>query len=84
MSGRHLPETQWWLATIHDGNGITTLTDGPHDSIEGVEQAAYLMRALGLQHGDRYAVAEVRLSEVTPKAHDVNHDALAACKEMLR
>ena len=79
-----IEKTQWWLATVSDSHGITTLTDGPHDSREGVEQAAYLMRALGLQHGDKYAAAEVRLTEVTPKAHDVNNDAVNACREMLR
>ena len=74
--------TQWWLATVSDSHGITTLTDGPHDSIEGVEQAAYLMRALGLQRGDKYMAARVELSDVQAKAHKVNHQAVAACREM--
>lgn len=73
---KHLPGTEWWLVTLTEPHGIIELTDGPHDDRSGVEQAAYLMRGLGLQRGARYAAAEVRMTEVKPKSHGANEEAI--------
>jgi hypothetical protein len=67
---------QFWLAEL-DQHGNPDLIDGAHDSIEGVEQAAYLLARLGLvAHGKRFAAARVEISEVAPQAHGINEEAI--------
>ena len=66
---------QFWLAKL-DQYGNPTLTDGPHDERPGVEQALYLFRRLGLGKAERYACAEVVITEVEPTPHGANEDAL--------
>ncbi len=72
------PRVQWWLATI-DRYGYPTLTDGAHGGRAGADQAAYLIDALGVGQGKKYAVARVELSEPRPNADGVNHEAVAQC-----
>lgn len=67
--------TQWWLVEV--GRGLPRLADGPHGERAGVEQALYLLRALGLDQGRTYACAEIRITDVVPIAHGANEDALA-------
>jgi hypothetical protein len=69
-------EVQWWLAET-DGYGNPTLSDGPHSDRDGVEQAAYLIKRLGMTRGRTFAAARVELSAVTPAAHGANEDALS-------
>lgn len=66
---------QYWLAEL-DVWGNPKLCDGSHDTREGVEQAAYLYNRLGLSKRKRFACAEVHLTPVEPKPHDVNEGAL--------
>jgi len=68
---------QFWLAKL-DQHGNPKLTDGLHDERQGVEQAIYLFSRLGLGKGDRYACAEVVITDVEPGAHGANEDALNA------
>jgi hypothetical protein len=64
MSGLRTP--QYWLAEL-DQYGNPTLIDGSHSSIEGCNQAAYLITAMQLGKPDRqFAVARVELSECKP------------------
>lgn len=66
---------QWWLADI-DQYGNAKLTDGPHNERSGVEQAAYLLKRLGLAKDRRFACARVELTDVEAKPHDANEEAL--------
>lgn len=68
---------QWWLAETDRNGNAANLADGPHSDREGVEQAAYLIKRLGLTRGRTFAAARVELSEVTPTAHGANEDALS-------
>lgn len=68
-------ETQWWLAEL-DRYGNAKLCDGPHQDRGGAEQAATLLRRLGLVRGRTFAVAEVRLTEITGEHDPVNEDAV--------
>lgn len=72
------PRVQWWIAAI-DMHGNPTLTDGAHADRAGADQAAYLIEALGVGKGKKYAVARVELSEPKPNADGVNHEAVAQC-----
>lgn len=72
------PRVQWWLAAI-DTHGNPTLTDGAHADRAGADQAAYLIEALGVGKGKKYAVARVELSEPKPNADGVNQEAIAQC-----
>lgn len=66
---------QFWLARL-DQYGNPTLVDGAHDERAGVEQALYLFNRLGLGKGERYACAEVIVTDVEPGAHGANEDAI--------
>lgn len=76
-------EANWWLAEKCRYGYANELVDGPHDSREGVEQAFYLIRSLGLQRGREFVCVRVEQSEVAPVAHDVNQEALSNCKMMV-
>ena len=67
---------QWWLADI-DQYGNPALTDGAHSDRAGADKAAYLINAMGLGQGRKFAVARVELSDPKPSAEDVNHEAIA-------
>ncbi len=68
--------TQWWLAKL-DRYGNPTLCDGAHSDRAGADRAFYLFGRLGLsKDGERYAIAEVRLSEPAANAEGVNEDAI--------
>lgn len=67
---------QWWLATLNQ-YGNPTLTDGAHQERAGADKAAYLIDAMNLGRGKKYAVARVELSEPKPSSDGVNHDAIA-------
>lgn len=74
---------QWWLATI-DMHGNPTLTDGAHSDRAGADKAAYLIDALGVGQGKKYAVARVELSAPKPNADGVNYEAVAQCNHAAR
>jgi hypothetical protein len=67
---------QWWLARL-DQYGNPTLCDGAHSTREGVERALYLIKGLRLDRGDRYAAVHLFVSDVEPKAHGANEEAIA-------
>ena len=80
-----LPDVQWWLAEL-DQWGNPTLIDGAHSERQGADQAAYLIRSIGLGGGKvrRFAVARVELTEVDEHNHGiVNREAIADCKMMV-
>jgi hypothetical protein len=75
---------QWWLATVNK-HGVPRLVDGPHDTREGADRAAYLHGVLGLAHGDlTYAVAHVELSVPQPSSKGVDHEAVAELNRLRR
>lgn len=76
VSGADGITTQWWLAAL-DKYGNPTLTDGAHSDRDGADRAAYLIEAMGLSPGARYAVAKVELTAPRPSGRGVNHDAIA-------
>jgi hypothetical protein len=67
---------QFWLAEL-DRHGNPTLTDGAHGTRAGAEKAAKIIGRLGLSEGKRFAVAEVRLSELTGECGPLNEEAIA-------
>lgn len=67
---------QFWLVKL-DQHGNPFLNDGPHSERAGVEKALYLVTALGLNRGAKYACAEITLTDVEGIAHDANLDAIA-------
>ena len=69
-------KVQWWLARL-DQYGNPTLTDGAHSDRAGADQAAYLIAAMNLGPGEKYAVARVELTEPRPSADGVNQEAIA-------
>lgn len=69
-------KVQWWLARL-DQYGNPKLTDGAHSDRGGADQAAYLIAALNLGPGEKYAVARVELTEPRPSADGVNQEAIA-------
>ena len=75
MSDTPLRTPQWWLAEI-DQYGNARLVDGSHSTREGADRAAYLIGAMNLGPGKRYAVARVELSEPQPSSRGVNHVAI--------
>lgn len=76
VSGADGVMTQWWLAAL-DKYGNPTLTDGAHSDRDGADRAAYLIEAMSLSPGERYAVAKVELTAPRPSGSGVNHDAIA-------
>ena len=77
------PDVNWWLAEKSRYGYANELVDGPHSEREGVEQALFLIRSLGLQRGREFVCVRVEQTEVEPVAHDVDHEALANCKHMI-
>lgn len=75
-----LRSPQYWLAEL-DQYDNPTLIDGSHGAIAGVNQAAYLLEALGYRNGRRFAVARVELSKCKPSAKGVNHRAIQLMNE---
>lgn len=70
-------EVQFWLAEL-DRYGNPKLVDGAHQERSRAEEAATIIRRLGLA-GDRlFAVAEVHLSELTGAHPPVNEEAIKA------
>ncbi len=74
---------RWWLAQVGIHGYATDLIDGPHDSREGVEQAMFLFRNLGLGKCKKYCCVRVEESAVQAKPHDTNLDALEVCKHLI-
>lgn len=68
---------QFWLVEL-DQHGNPTLKDGPHGDRAGVEQALYLLTALGFNRGAKYGCAKIEITEVEAKASYVNHEAIHA------
>jgi hypothetical protein len=66
---------QWWLAEL-DKYGNPTLVDGAHGKREGAEKAATLLRRLGFAGERVFAVAEVRLTDLTGHHDPVNEEAV--------
>lgn len=73
---RPIGNPQFWLAEL-DQHGNPTLTDGAHGRRVGAEKAAKILDRLGLARGKRFAVAEVRLSELTGVCGPLNEEAIA-------
>jgi hypothetical protein len=67
---------QFWLADL-DRYGNPKLIDGAHQDRAGAEQAATLIRRLGLSGDQNFAVAEVRLSKLTGEHGPVDEEAIA-------
>lgn len=66
---------QHWLAELNRYGGAK-LVDGPHNSRDGVEKSATLLRRLGLA-GDRvFAAAEVHLTDLTGEHSPVDERAV--------
>jgi hypothetical protein len=73
---------QYWLVEL-DKHGNPTLVDGSHETAEGANQAAYLIRSMRLGPQDRtFAVAKIELTECVPSSKGVNHDAIRTINEM--
>ena len=68
-------DSQWWLAEM-DQYGSAKLCDGPHLKRDGAEKAATLIRRLGLHRGRKFAVAEVRLTDLTGTHSPVDETAI--------
>ena len=62
----------WWLAEVSSYGYASKLVDGPHSSRAGVEQAAYLIRGLGLQGDRKFCCVRVEQTDVEPKRHDAD------------
>lgn len=67
---------QFWLASL-DRHGNPKLVDGAHRERCGAEKALTLIRRLGLDRGEEFAIAEVRLSDPTGEHAPVNEEAIA-------
>ncbi|MCR5875114.1 hypothetical protein LRS10_13530 [Phenylobacterium sp. J426] len=65
----------WWLAELGP-HGYSKPIDGPHESREGVEEAAYLLARLGLQRDRTFVCAEIIETPVEAKPHGANEDAI--------
>lgn len=74
----------YWLAEVGLYGYATELTDGPHANREGVEQALYLIRGLGMERGRQFCCVRVEQSDVEAKPHSTNEGALGDCKNMFR
>lgn len=70
-----LMSTQWWLAEL-DQYGSPKLVDGDHTDMAGANRALYLINALGLGAGRKYAAAKVQLFEAVPDGRGVNQGAI--------
>ena len=72
--------TYFWLAEL-DQYGNPKITDGPHSEREGAEKALDIITKLGLKkEGERYAIAEVKLSEPEGYVGGLDEDAIKALK----
>ena len=74
---------QWWLAEL-DRYGNAKLVDGQHSGRAGADKAMYLIKALHLDAGRRFAVARVELSEPKPRGDGVNHEAIKTLNDARR
>ena len=74
---------EWWLGTRSQYGYVDSLEDGPHSDRDGVEQALYLIRGLGLERDRKFCCVRIEQSDVDPIAHDVNEDALSDCRMMV-
>lgn len=75
---------QYWLAEL-DQYGNPKLIDGSHSTPEGVNEAAYLIKAMNLGNPNRkFAVAAVHLSECVPSSNGVDHEAITAINTVRR
>lgn len=72
----------WWLGEL-DQHGNPELIDGPHADVPGVEQALWLIENLGMRRGRNLVGLRIEQFEVKPVAHNVNHEATAACRTIL-
>lgn len=72
--------TTFWLA---EADAPWKLVDGPHSERAGVEQALYLISGMGMRRGRQFVCVEATVTDVKPIAHDVDHEALAACRDMV-
>ena len=77
------PIVEWWLGSLSEYGYVAELEDGPHEDREGVEQALYLIRSLGLSRDRNFVCVRLEQSEVEPIAHDVNEEALADRRRMV-
>lgn len=66
---------QYWLAEL-DQYGNPKLIDGAHSDRDGAEEAATLLRRLGLAGVRKFAVAEVRITALTGQHGPLNEEAL--------
>lgn len=73
---------QWWLVELNQYGGPGELSDGPHSDRSGVERAAYLLGRLGLVRGRKFGCAYIEITDVDPKAHGANEDALNALNDI--
>ena len=78
-----IQRVDWWMAEVSQYGYASELCDGPHSDREGVEQALYLIRGLGLERGRKFCCVRIEQSEVLPVDCDVNHEALADCRMMI-
>lgn len=77
-------KTYFWLAELSQYGYACELCDGPHSEREGVEQALYLIRGMGLERGRKFCCVRVEQSDVEAKPHGTNQDALDDCKELIQ
>jgi hypothetical protein len=74
----------WWLALKGPHEYAKELLDGPHSDRAGVEKALYLIRGMGLAGDRKFCCVRVEQTEVEPKPHDTNHEALEICRKVIK
>lgn len=67
---------QFWLVSL-DRHGNPKLVDGSHWKRSGAEKALTLIRSLGMNKGEKFAIAEIHLSDPTGEHEPVNEEAIA-------
>jgi len=76
--------SDFYLVKLSAHGNVIELSDGPHSDCKGVEQALYLHQNIGLtDEGTRYGCAEVIITDVEPKGHGANEEALGRCRMMM-
>lgn len=68
-------KVQYWLADL-DQYGNPTLVDGAHSDRGGAEEAATLLRRLGLAGQRNFAVAEIRITALTGEHGTIDEQAI--------
>ena len=76
-----MAEVQFWLAEL-DRYGNPKLVDGAHQERSRAEEAATIIRRLGLAMDRRFAVAEVRLSGLTGEHGPLNEEAIQTLNDI--